>query len=99
MHSARHVRTSVKEETLKTRITEHKQQWPQVIIECQCRPFDEDKPKHGLGGRTRGGQVKQVEVVEAHGECVHQDQEDVQHGSSGSSQSLVRNSLIRHLEK
>ena len=60
--------------------------------------MDEDKPQHGLGGSTRGGQVKQVEGEEDQGECVHQDQENVQHGS-GSSLSPVWNSLIRHLEE
>ena len=40
----------------------------------------EDKLQHGLGGSTRSGQVKQVEGEEDQGECVHQDQENVQHG-------------------
>ena len=47
--------------------------------ECQCYPLDEDKPQHGLGGSTHGGQVKQVEEEEDQGEHVHQDQENV-HG-------------------
>ena len=32
------------------------------------------------GGSTRGGQVKQVKGEEDQGECVHQDQENVQYG-------------------
>ena len=49
-------------------------------MKCQRCHLDEDQPEHGLGGSTRGGQVKPVERDKDQGECVRKDQDEVQPG-------------------
>ena len=66
---------------LKTRISEHKR----AVATGDVRNANAThwmRTNHNMdwGGNTRGGQVKQVEGEEDQGKCVHQDQENVQHG-------------------